>query len=105
MTQLLTPRDLCGMLKVSRVTLWRWVKSGILPAPVAIGPRNIRWPALVVDQWIESRRANTGLIVEAKLSETLSDKEKLQRPKKIKLYPRDGNASEHHATARKERPL
>lgn len=29
---------------VSRMTIWRWVRQGIFPAPVKIGPGCTRWP-------------------------------------------------------------
>lgn len=29
--------------KVSRSTLWRWVREGRLPEPVSIGPASVRW--------------------------------------------------------------
>lgn len=28
---------------VNRVTIWRWVRQGIFPAPVKIGPGCTRW--------------------------------------------------------------
>ena len=28
---------------ISKPTVWRWVREGILPAPVSLGPRCSRW--------------------------------------------------------------
>ena len=34
----------------SRVTVWRWVKAGHIPAPRKIAPNTTRWSALELDQ-------------------------------------------------------
>lgn len=36
-------RDLCAEYGVSSMTIWRWVKAGILPKPDKIQGRNY-WP-------------------------------------------------------------
>ena len=38
----------------SRVTLWRWVRAGLLPAPYSNGPNSVAFKA----QEIEERDAN-----------------------------------------------
>jgi prophage regulatory protein len=35
---------------VHRATIWRWVKSGVLPQPVQISPGCTRWRADEIDQ-------------------------------------------------------
>jgi prophage regulatory protein len=35
----------------SRTTIWRKVKGGILPRPIAIGPNTIAWDASEITQW------------------------------------------------------
>lgn len=35
----------------SRTTIWRKVKSGVLPAPIPIGPNTIAWDAAEIAQW------------------------------------------------------
>ncbi len=37
--------DLAARYGVSRTTIWRWARSGLLPAPHAIGPSTTRWDA------------------------------------------------------------
>ena len=44
-----------GRLPVSAPTIWRWVKSGTLPAPVRLGPQVTAWPMEAVEQWESSR--------------------------------------------------
>lgn len=41
--QYLTDLCVCKRYKISRSTLWRWIKVGHIPAPVRIGPRAVRW--------------------------------------------------------------
>lgn len=36
-------RDLAQMLGVSRTTIWRWSKTGIIPQPIKITPGCSRW--------------------------------------------------------------
>ena len=38
-----TDRFLSEYFQVSRVTIWRWVKIGKLPAPQKIGENTTRW--------------------------------------------------------------
>lgn len=40
-TRFLSYADLEARYNKSRVTLWRWVKRGILPSPVQLGPNSI----------------------------------------------------------------
>lgn len=40
---LVDAKTVAGLLQVSRSTVWRWVKEGLLPAPIPCGPRLTRW--------------------------------------------------------------
>ncbi len=43
MTQpLVTMKEVCGIYSVTRFTVRRWVREGILPAPIKMG-RLLRW--------------------------------------------------------------
>lgn len=53
--RLLTTAEVCAMLGISRVSLYRWVRGGIFPAPVSVSERNIRWRNSEVLRWIEQR--------------------------------------------------
>ena len=69
MDQLLTPRELSEILKVSEDTLRRWRKQGTGPSYVKLGGRMVRYPEKevreflkrkeVVTTWHSSERGNT----------------------------------------------
>lgn len=40
---LISDKTIAVLFSVSRSTVWRWVKTGILPSPVPVGPRLTRW--------------------------------------------------------------
>ena len=45
-----------------RSTLYRWIKKGLFPASVKLGPRRVAWRKSEVDRWIATRsRAGGGL--------------------------------------------
>jgi prophage regulatory protein len=37
--------------RVSHSTLWRWVRAGVFPPPIRIGPRRIFWKACDIEAW------------------------------------------------------
>lgn len=41
----LSDRDLADRYAVSRMTIWRWARKGIIPAGKKIGPNTTRWSA------------------------------------------------------------
>ncbi len=45
-----TPTRL-GRLPVSGATVWRWVKLGIFPSPVSLGPGTTAWSVESIEQW------------------------------------------------------
>jgi prophage regulatory protein len=53
--ELYTMKEVCGLLKKSRTTLWRWIRSGHFPQPLKIGPNSLVWTEDQVTQWIESK--------------------------------------------------
>ncbi len=49
---LVTSQFLCQILSISRRTLHNWIKKGILPPPMRLGPKNHKlfWPSMdIVD--------------------------------------------------------
>lgn len=42
-------KDIAHAFKVSRNTIWRWVKEGRLSEPVRISPGCTRWPQSAID--------------------------------------------------------
>lgn len=51
---LVSIKDLCALLKVSRSTIYKWVSEGDFPPPVRISKHSIRWKAEDVAQWRRS---------------------------------------------------
>ena len=50
----LTEAQLCDMLGVSKVTLWRWRKLGKGPSGYVLAGRQWRYDRTVVEAWIAS---------------------------------------------------
>lgn len=50
---------------VSAATIWRWVKDGIYPAPVKLGPNSVGWRESAIREWLESREPVGGAPEEA----------------------------------------
>ena len=40
---------------ISRPTVWRWVRDGLLPPPESLGPNTKRWSVVTLDTWDASR--------------------------------------------------
>lgn len=51
--------DVCELIKVSRATIYRWVKIGNFPAPVKLNGTSqqsaARWSDQVLTDWIEKK--------------------------------------------------
>ena len=45
----LSDRDLALRYAVSRVTIWRWAREGIIPAGKKIAPNTTRWSATEIE--------------------------------------------------------
>lgn len=43
LTQQLRDREVAQALGVSRMTVWRWAKAGLIPQPHKLGIRTTRW--------------------------------------------------------------
>ncbi len=59
--QFLSYADLEERYGKSRVTLWRWVRAGLLPAPYEIGPNSVAFKSQEIQQRDASlKRKNYG---------------------------------------------
>lgn len=48
--QYVSDQQLAARYNVSRSTIWRWVKRGILPAPEQLSPGCTRWRLELIEQ-------------------------------------------------------
>ena len=55
MPELLTVKQLCGLLKLSRARVYAHVSSGRIPKPIHIAPRCPRWRRDVIEEWLAER--------------------------------------------------
>lgn len=53
--------ELADTLGISKVTLWRWRKEGILPKPIQIGSRVVAWREDTINEWLNERSRDTNL--------------------------------------------
>jgi predicted DNA-binding transcriptional regulator AlpA len=44
-----------GMLPVTKVTLWRWIRDGDFPKPIKLGANRVGWRESVVRRWLDER--------------------------------------------------
>jgi prophage regulatory protein len=56
MNDLLKAADVMQKLGIGRTALWRWMKAGILPPPIRIGKRYMRWREEDIEAFISNRR-------------------------------------------------
>ncbi len=43
------------LLGVSRSTLWRWVRDGLMPRPIRLGPVARGWNQTDLERWLSER--------------------------------------------------
>lgn len=51
--QLISLKELMKIYPISRATVYRQIKAGLLPAPVQIGTRRVAWRLDEIEQHIE----------------------------------------------------
>lgn len=52
--ELLTADDLAKKLNISKSHLWRLRDRGLLPDPIRLGVRSIRWSLKSIEKWLEN---------------------------------------------------
>ena len=50
--RLITISQLSLLLSKSRVTIWRWSKTGILPKPIMVNGKVLGWTQSVISEWL-----------------------------------------------------
>lgn len=58
--KVLSNSDVCRKVNLSSSSLWRYVKSGLFPASIELGPNRVGWIESEVDAWIEAKAQNRG---------------------------------------------
>lgn len=53
MEKILTEKEVCELLKISRATLWRWQRDGKFPKRRSFGPKSPRWLYSEIDRWVK----------------------------------------------------
>jgi predicted DNA-binding transcriptional regulator AlpA len=53
-TRKLKDTEMAAIYGVSRATIWRWAKSGTIPAPQKIGANTARWDGATVAKSMET---------------------------------------------------
>jgi prophage regulatory protein len=56
-TVLLSEREVCSVLGLGRVTLWKMRTRGQFPQPVQLSPNRKGWLASTINEWIAARAA------------------------------------------------
>lgn len=54
---IIRPRDAMRMLGIKNTALYQWVKQGLLPPPIKLGPRASGWRKSTLDAYIAKREA------------------------------------------------
>jgi len=57
---IIRPREAMRMLGIKNTTLYEWVKQGLLPAPIKLGPRATGWRKSTLDAFLDGRAAQGG---------------------------------------------
>jgi len=55
--RVLRSREVRDRIGLSRATIWRMVRSGAFPKPVALGPQSVGWLEREVSEWLAARAA------------------------------------------------
>jgi excisionase family DNA binding protein len=56
--ELLTVKDVAALLKVHKKTVWSWVSAGVLPGPLHLGPRCVRWRRATIEAFLKDCEQN-----------------------------------------------
>lgn len=47
--------DVAALFGISRITVWRWARDGLLPPPVKLGPHTTRWNSAEIESWVDGK--------------------------------------------------
>lgn len=73
-SRLITSKEIADYFRVSRTTLYRWIKEKNFPAPViATSSRTRFWDRAEVDAWVKAESQKTAARIKGRASSTPSD--------------------------------
>lgn len=49
--------DVCEMVSASKPAIYAWIKKGLFPAPIKIGPQASGWVLAEIEEWLAVRMA------------------------------------------------
>ena len=49
--------EVANRYRISRPTIWRWVKNGTFPKPVRLGEGSTRWRLADLEKWEQVRKS------------------------------------------------
>lgn len=53
--RILRKHEVLDVTGISAATVYRWIKDGLFPRPVKLGPNSVGWREADVLSWLESR--------------------------------------------------
>ena len=53
MDKMLTRKEVLDRLKISRPTMWRYIKKGVMPEGIRLSKRITRWKESMIKEYIE----------------------------------------------------
>lgn len=53
--RVLRTKQVCEIINISPVTLWRYRRDGQFPKPIQLGDRIIGWKESVVMEWLDQK--------------------------------------------------
>lgn len=56
-SRIIRASELADRLGISRVTLWRWERNGLLPPKRRVGPNVVGWLESEISEWVAARPA------------------------------------------------
>lgn len=59
---LLSAREVCTILNISKPGLYVWIRKGQFPQGCIVGPRLRFWPRELVEEFIRSKTANAAAL-------------------------------------------
>ncbi len=63
-SRILRISEMVELLAVSRATLWRWERRGVLPPKRRIGPNVVGWIESEITEWLQTRPSGVAVLPE-----------------------------------------